>query len=233
MRYVFFDLDDTVYDRAVPFVRAFREFFGEQYSEDTAYRGYVTCNTRGQEVFADSQTGKISMRDMYIYRYKLGLADLGIDIDDSEALRIQELYKKYQKHLEMTPVMVEILNTCARRFDKTALLTNGPGQHQRDKAACLGMERWVSQDHIIVSGEVGVIKPDVRIFRIAEQKTGAVPKDTYMIGDSYESDIAGAIAAGWKSIWLNKKHLPIPEGSPAPDHEVASEEELAALMLTI
>lgn len=226
LKYVYFDLDDTIYDRSVPFVRAFNEFFADQYSADTAKQGYLTCNRRGQEVFADSQTGKISMRDMYIYRYTMGLKDLGILIDDETALAIQTLYKKYQGMLELTPVMEKVLNRCAERFDLVGLITNGPGKHQREKAACLGLNRWITDEKIFVSGELGMIKPDVRVFQTAERALGTIPEETLYIGDSHETDIIGAAGAGWHTLWLNKKHESIPAGAVRPDIEVYSEEEL-------
>lgn len=230
MRCVFFDLDDTIYERCVPFVRAFEEFFGDRYSAETARSAYVTCNARGQEVFGDSQTGKMSMRDMYIYRYTKGLADVGIAIGDEDALEIQRLYKKYQGMLEMTPVMRKVLDTAAQRFDIVSLLTNGPGEHQRAKAKCLGIEKWVSDDRIFVSGELGAFKPAPRIFEHAAKSVGVEPGNAFMVGDSYKADIAGAKAMGWKAVYLNKDNAPIPEGSPAPDYLVADENELLQLM---
>lgn len=230
MRCAFFDLDDTLYERCVPFVRAFREFFGDAYPEETARAAYKTCNVRGQEVFGDSQTGKMSMRDMYIYRYTLGLRDVGIAIGDEEALEIQRLYKKYQGMLEMTPVMRAVLETAIRRFDAVCLLTNGPGEHQRAKAKCLGIDRLIPADRVFISGELGAFKPDPRIFEHAAKTVGVDPENAWMIGDSFETDIAGANRMGWNTVYYNKNRAPIPAGEQAPDFMAADENELLQLI---
>lgn len=44
---VFFDLDDTLYDRAVPYLAAFRQFFGVRY-EDRAAQAFDAVIRRGE-----------------------------------------------------------------------------------------------------------------------------------------------------------------------------------------
>lgn len=53
----------------------------------------------------------------------------------------------------------------------------------------------------IVSGRVGVNKPEERIFRIAERAAN-FPTLIWMVGDSPSADIAGAKNAGWKTALL-------------------------------
>ena len=57
-----------------------------------------------------------------------------------------------------------------------------------------------------------VAKPDVQIFRIAEEKWGMNPANTYMVGDSLENDITGAKNAGWKTIWMNHHRYTVSPG---------------------
>ena len=82
---VFFDLDDTLYDRSGPYLAAFRQFFGGRY-EDKAAQAYQAVMHRGYEVFTAAHTGKISMDAMHIYRHQIGLLDLGIRITAAQAL---------------------------------------------------------------------------------------------------------------------------------------------------
>ena len=53
----------------------------------------------------------------------------------------------------------------------------------------------------IVSGKVGVNKPEERIFRIAERAAN-FPTQIWMVGDDPQADIAGAKRAGWKAALL-------------------------------
>ena len=72
---IFFDLDDTLYDRFIPYQKAFRQFFGDRYAEK-APQAFDAVIHRGYEVFAAAHTGKISMRQMHVYRHQTGLADI-------------------------------------------------------------------------------------------------------------------------------------------------------------
>ena len=74
---------------------------------------------------------------------------------------------------------------------------------------------------------------DVKIFRMAEEKWGMKPENTYMIGDSLENDITGARNAGWKTIWMNYHRYALPEGVEKPDYTAYTEEELKKIWNTM
>ena len=61
---------------------------------------------------------------------------------------------------------------------------------------------------MVISDEIRIQKPDPRIFRYAEQETGATPDTTIMIGDNPDNDIQGALDAGWQAIYLDRKSKP-------------------------
>ncbi len=69
------------------------------------------------------------------------------------------------------------------------------------------MDKYFSS--VITSEEAGSKKPDPEIFHYALRKTGALAKDSIMIGDDLEVDIAGARSLGIDQIYVNhdmKKH---------------------------
>jgi HAD superfamily hydrolase (TIGR01549 family) len=51
-------------------------------------------------------------------------------------------------------------------------------------------------DTISWSEEMGVEKPDARIFELALERIGARPEEVVYVGDSFEADVRGAIGAG-------------------------------------
>ena len=57
-------------------------------------------------------------------------------------------------------------------------------------------------DVMIFSDEVGVRKPEPRIFRLAARKLGVKPNETVHIGDNIMCDVWGAKLAGFKAIHL-------------------------------
>jgi putative hydrolase of the HAD superfamily len=83
-----------------------------------------------------------------------------------------------------------------------AVLTNGASCLQREKVdeACLA--GWF--DFVLVSGDIGVGKPDARPFALCAERLGADPGALLMVGDSVERDIAGARGAGFRALWLDR-----------------------------
>ena len=66
---IFFDLDDTLYDRRIPYERAFYQFFGGAYTEKLP-QAFNAVIHRGYEVFTAAHTGRITMEAMHIYRHQ-------------------------------------------------------------------------------------------------------------------------------------------------------------------
>ena len=56
---IFFDLDDTLYDRRIPYERAFYQFFGGAYTEKLP-QAFNAVIHRGYEVFTAAHTGRIT-----------------------------------------------------------------------------------------------------------------------------------------------------------------------------
>lgn len=81
-----------------------------------------------------------------------------------------------------------------------AVISNSNGS-VRSILDSLGLTRYL--DFVIDSGEVGVEKPDPRIFRIAAERAGVAPDEAVYIGDFYSVDVRGARAAGLDAILLD------------------------------
>jgi len=76
---------------------------------------------------------------------------------------------------------------------RLAVISNSDGR----AAAALDAGGLLDQfEFVIDSGEVGVEKPDPRIFQIALERMGINPADALYVGDLYEVDAVGARAAG-------------------------------------
>lgn len=55
---------------------------------------------------------------------------------------------------------------------------------------------------VIESCEVGIRKPDPRIWTIGVERLGLAPEDVTVVGDSFYKDIEPALKAGCHAIWL-------------------------------
>ena len=59
----------------------------------------------------------------------------------------------------------------------------------------------------MLSEEVGVQKPDPAIFERALQLNRLTADEVVMVGDSFMSDIQGAINAGIDQIWIQQNDI--------------------------
>jgi putative hydrolase of the HAD superfamily len=81
----------------------------------------------------------------------------------------------------------------------------------------------------IFSDELGVPKPDRRVFRAALDPLGVDPQGALHVGDLRRTDVAGARALGMRSVRIRELH---DDASDLPDADfvVASHAELCALL---
>ena len=106
----------------------------------------------------------------------------------------------------------ELVRYLAKKYPLT-VVTNGFVEVQYEKFDKSGLRDCFA--HIVLSEEVGCQKPNPRIFEEALRMNGLAAEDVVMIGDSWNSDIQGAINAGIDQIWIRKSKDPLPEGQSA------------------
>lgn len=97
-----------------------------------------------------------------------------------------------------------------RETHALGLLTNGAACLQREKLAASGLGGRF--DAVIVSADLGVGKPDPRIFDRALKELGVAADCTTMVGDSLARDVDGARSAEIAAVWLNRSEAPRPGG---------------------
>jgi putative hydrolase of the HAD superfamily len=67
-----------------------------------------------------------------------------------------------------------------------------------------GLGLSAAVDAVVVSAEVGVLKPHAGIFRAAVEKLGCEPGEALFVGDSLETDVVGAQGAGIRALLLDR-----------------------------
>ena len=112
----------------------------------------------------------------------------------------------------LLPGAEELVRYLAAKYPLT-VVTNGFVEVQYEKFDKSGLRDCFS--HIVLSEEVGCQKPNPRIFEEALRMNGLQAEDVVMIGDSWNSDIQGAINAGIDQIWIRKSKDPLHEGQTA------------------
>ena len=71
-------------------------------------------------------------------------------------------------------------------------------------------------ESVVFAQDHRVAKPDKGIFEVVERELGVGPEVCVLVGDHPVNDVAGAHAAGWRSVWLDRDGaVLVPRGRPA------------------
>lgn len=104
-----------------------------------------------------------------------------------------------QSNVELLPGAARVLDELSSEY-QLAVVTNGARDAQRQKIDAVGLERWI--DTVVIAGHGVPTKPDPAPIERAIRSLGTTPESTVHIGDSLETDVAGATAAGVDSVWI-------------------------------
>ena len=108
----------------------------------------------------------------------------------------------------------ELLSGCRERGLKTGIVTNGRDAFQRSKIAGLGIDALV--DVTVTSGQLGIKKPDHRIFQACLEALSVPPAEAAFVGDDFAADMTPAMALGMHAVW--KSPLPSDQVAFSSDH---------------
>lgn len=236
MKTILFDVDDTLYDQLEPFKKGLMDIFKDKLDEsiltpDIVEKIFAVSRKYSDEVFEKTVTGEMSMDRMYIYRIKNALREFGIRIDDRTSLNFQKHYLMHQNEIALSQDIKVLIKGLTKRGDIVGIVSNGPSVHQWNKIKKLQILELIPKKNIIISGDVGFSKPDLKIFRLAQKRMPSESKEYIFVGDSLDNDVEGAKKAGMITVWMNRRNHSIENKHPLPDYEVKSESQLLKLLL--
>ena len=208
---IFFDADDTLFDfpraqRAA--LRACSREFGLRVEPGILVEAYRRHNLDVWRAFERGETDQAALR---VERFRRLAAEFGIP--DLPLDRISSYYlEALSGQPQLFPGALAIIRRAAKKFP-LALITNGIAMVQRRRFAASPIMPYFQA--VVISEEVGIAKPDPRIFAPALQKIGVAAGDVLYVGDSVTSDMAAARNAGMDFCWLNPDGIPVPDGQSA------------------
>ena len=230
---VLLDLDDTLLQSDQGFQRAARATAtaltggGRDVDVDVLKHAFIAASDRVWQAKTAVQKWQGTDESEWKQLWNEALTAVGgrerIDPCDAATLFRDNLRQSYALYPDARPT----LETLAGRF-KLAIITNGGSTRQRQKIEATGLNSYF--DAILVSGEVGVGKPDPRVFERALSMLDVPPHRAVHVGDSIDADVAGARASGIVAVWVNRPGAPVPAGPMTPDHEIRSLADLPPLL---
>lgn len=104
---------------------------------------------------------------------------------------------KLRSKIQYDPNLVALMTTWRDCNIKLGIVSNGTSKEQREQLTLLGIIEFF--DPILISQEVGILKPDPRIFLLAKEKWNLSPAEILVVGDRGDWEILGAKNAGMQS----------------------------------
>ena len=134
-------------------------------------------------------------------------------------------YAHFHEFQIPAPHAREILEELQKKY-RLGVVTNGNGVSQLAKLKVLDMEKYFPVR--IASGDLGISKPDPRIFQIAAEQLGLPCSEIAFIGDNFQADIYGAVQAGMMPVWLCQERKTV---SNWPVRKITEFEEIRQIFL--
>lgn len=230
VRAVIFDLDDTITDfmsaADTAFISAFADIAEEHGVEvDDLHARYMDLF---EEFYTLHLEGHVNLEEFRAYRFSRAFELVGLPVDDSFLDMTVDFQYYYDHDLETFPGACEVLRDLDG-FYPLGLITNGPTDAQWRKINKFDLSEIF--EVILISGQLGIAKPDPRIFDVALEGLRVAPEEAIMVGNSLEHDHMGAMNAGVRFVWANHRGMDLPDGWPEPDHIVGNFAELRDLLL--
>lgn len=232
---VLLDLDETLLDDETSMRAALREVCAWLQGEhglpaERLFRAYLDVASRAWPRLGSVPTeGRPGLGDgwairVWMWREALGAVGAGPDIAEQAAGRYRSARRLgYALFDDVLPALERLAGGY-----RLGLVTNGPGDTQREKVEALGIGRYL--ETVAISGEIGSGKPDPEIFRVALAALGVRPHRAAHVGDSLESDVRGALRAEVRAVWLNRRGATRPPGAAEPDATIRTLAELPGLL---
>ncbi|WP_179232693.1 HAD family hydrolase [Paenibacillus rigui] len=212
IQWIFFDLGDTLVDESPPFEDSIQQLVDA--AKGLGY-SFGVAELRAELLRA--------YEEMHVQPMREALARLVPSEDDSKTIRQSMKYRKDKER--PFPEAAQIVHQLSERYRLGVIANQSLGTAER-------LERYGMRSCFQVicsSAELGVAKPDPRIFEQALAEAGCLPGEATMIGDRIDNDVIPAKQMGMKAVWIRQgfaRNQPVPAGGLEPDAVIWRLEEL-------
>jgi len=234
-RAILFDLDDTIlsFGRRSLVIEEIAERTPEWFSPLTPRMAAAAIEARFKAFWADQDRHK-AWRPRLAQVRRMLVAEAFDDLNAAGASGLtreqahdfaDQFHAYREAEAKLFPGALETIDALKAASVRLALVTNGQSEPQRGKIERFDLARRF--DHIQIEGDHGFGKPEERAYRHAMQALGVAPRETWMVGDNLEWEVAAPQRLGIFAIWHDHLGDGLPEGSTIrPDRIIRSITEL-------
>jgi putative hydrolase of the HAD superfamily len=114
---------------------------------------------------------------------------------------------------------------------RLGIITHGWTVKQAEKLVRLGLVPFLEPSAIFISDQLGISKPNPKLWTLALADMHLLPQEAMYVGDSPEHDVAAPRSLGMVTVWAARAAKSGLQGTGIqPDHTVHDFRELAAIL---
>lgn len=204
VRAIFFDAGNTLLWMNYPVIAGHLSTYGLRVSAVEVQRAEWRARVRLDEELARRAQNPSTESEGTAGRYLRFLLE-GLGVADEGIVRaVAEWRRSYNPPVglwNLADPVAEAALARARQAGLVAGVISNSNGSVRSILTELGLARYL--DFVLDSTEVGVEKPDARIFRLALEQAGVDPACAVYVGDLYSVDVLGARSAGMDAVLLD------------------------------
>jgi putative hydrolase of the HAD superfamily len=130
----------------------------------------------------------------------------------SEVREFASAFRHFSRtSLELKPYTLRLLDTLGRNGIRLGLVSNTEALFTNPDIDLMGLRNHFSS--IILSSDVKMAKPDPAILSAALRPLGVASENSVLVGDTWMTDINGALAADMAALHLSEEAGPTPRMS--------------------
>lgn len=205
---VLFDLDDTLFAHRAAVAAGIQKHvadLGSPYGGLDADTTVAHWHDLEETHYHSYLAGRLDFEGQRQARARDFAARHGVALDDAAAsVWFATYFERYVESWALHDDALPCLDALSTRIPgvRFGLITNGDLAFQTRKVTTVALDERV--EHVIASGELGVVKPDPAIFLHACDVFGVSPGDAAYVGDRLRTDAIGAARAGLTGVWLDR-----------------------------
>ena len=151
-------------------------------------------------MWAEYADGKVTKDELNRQRFLYPLEAVGEGDAALAKAFSEDFFAVIPTKSRLMPHAREVLEYLAPKYN-LYILSNGFQELQCHKMRSAGIDRYFKK--IVLSHDIGVLKPWPEIFHFAMSATQSELRESLMIGDSWDNDIAGARGVGMHQVYYN------------------------------
>lgn len=230
LRAIFFDIDDTLFSTTV---------FAEK-ARRAAIDAMVAHGLRGDRDELMRELNEVIAEFTSNYEHHLDKLLLRLPKEQINgrnpailvAAGVVAYHETKSRELRVYDDVYEVMRELGKTGLLLGIISAGLTVKQAEKIVRLKITEFLDPRAIFISDQIGISKPNPKLYRKACEAVSIDPKEAMYVGDNPKADVEPAKRLGMVSVWMRRsgRHTLDP-GMPQPDYQIRNFHELRDLLL--